>query len=49
MPVVNISVMFAAEYDGDIKFAFKTVSLTTLSSVITIPIIVMILWCRTYR
>lgn len=43
MPVANISVMFAAEYEGDVKFASKTVFLTTLSSVITIPIIVMIL------
>ena len=40
MPVANSAVLFATEYDGDISLAAKTVFMTTLLSVVTIPIIV---------
>lgn len=39
MPVANASVMFATEYDGDVITASKTVLLTTLVSVVTVPIV----------
>lgn len=40
MPVANSAVLFATEYEGDISLAAKTVFMTTLLSVITIPLIV---------
>jgi len=40
MPVANSAVLFATEYDGDISLAAKTVFMTTLLSVGTIPLIV---------
>lgn len=40
MPVANSAVLFATEYDGDISLAAKTVFMTTLFSVGTIPLIV---------
>ena len=40
MPVANSAVLFATEYDGDISLAAKTVFMTTLLSVVTIPLIV---------
>lgn len=40
MPVANSAVLFATEYGGDIKLAAKTVFLTTLVSVATIPALV---------
>lgn len=40
MPVANSAVLFATEYGGDIKLAAKTVFLTTLLSVVTIPALV---------
>jgi predicted permease len=42
MPVANSAVLFATEYGGDIKLAAKTVFLTTLVSVVTIPSLVYI-------
>lgn len=39
MPVANSAVLFATEYGGDIKLAAKTVFITTLLSVITIPVL----------
>lgn len=40
MPVANSAVLFATEYGGDIKLAAKTVFITTLLSVATIPALV---------
>lgn len=40
MPVANSAVLFATEYGGDVKSAAKTVFLTTLVSVVTIPALV---------
>lgn len=40
MPVANSAVLFATEYDGDVSLAVKTVFMTTLLSVVTIPLIV---------
>lgn len=39
MPVANSAVLFATEYGGDIKLAAKTVFITTLLSVVTIPVL----------
>lgn len=40
MPVGNSAVLFATEYDGDISLAAKAVFMTTLLSIMTIPLIV---------
>ena len=40
MPVGNIAVLFATEYQKDVALAAKTVFMTTLLSIITIPVIV---------
>lgn len=40
MPVGNSAVLFSTEYGGDVKLAAKTVFITTLLSVITIPLMV---------
>lgn len=40
MPVGNSAVLFATEYNGNVVLAAKTVFMTTLFSVITIPLIV---------
>lgn len=40
MPVANSAVLFATEYEGDVSLAAKTVFMTTLLSVVTIPLIV---------
>jgi len=40
MPVGNSAVLFANEYDGDVELSAKSVFITTLSSVFTIPLIV---------
>ncbi len=40
MPVGNIAVLFATEYHKDVALAAKTVFMTTLLSIITIPLIV---------
>ncbi len=40
MPVANTAVLFATEYDGDVSLAAKAVFMTTLLSIITIPLIV---------
>ena len=40
MPVGNSAVLFANEYDGDVDLAAKSVFITTLISVFTIPLIV---------
>ena len=42
MPVGSMSVMFANEYENNIALAAKAVFITTLSSVVTIPLIVKI-------
>jgi predicted Na+-dependent transporter len=43
MPVGNSAVLFATEYDGDVALSAKSVFITTLISVFTIPLIVKIL------
>ncbi|GFZ29818.1 transporter [Clostridium zeae] len=40
MPVGNSAVLFANKYDGDVELAAKSVFITTLISVFTIPLIV---------
>lgn len=40
MPVANSAVLFSQEYGGDIELAAKSVFITTLISVVTIPAIV---------
>ena len=40
MPVANSAVLFATEYDGDVSLAAKAVFMTTLLSIVTIPLIV---------
>lgn len=40
MPVANSAVLFATQYDGDVTLAAKTVFMTTLLSIVTIPLIV---------
>lgn len=40
MPVANSAVLFATEYGGDVRLAAKSVFLTTLVSVVTIPALV---------
>lgn len=42
MPVANSAVLFATQYDGDVTLAAKTVFMTTLLSIVTIPLIVAI-------
>ena len=42
VPIANSSVLFATEYGGDVKLAAKSVFISTLFSLITIPIAVMI-------
>lgn len=43
MPVGSIAIMFCNEYEGNIKLASKTIFITTLFSVITIPALVYML------
>ena len=38
MPAATVTVLFATQYDGDAAFATKCVVLTTLLSVVTIPV-----------
>ena len=40
MPVANSAVLFATQYEGDVSLAAKTVFMTTLLSIVTIPVIV---------
>lgn len=40
MPVANSAVLFSQEYNGDVELAAKSVFITTLISVVTIPVIV---------
>lgn len=42
MPVANSSVLFAATYDGDVDLAAKGVFITTLFSLVTVPLTVML-------
>lgn len=42
MPVANTSVLFATNFGGDDKLAAKSVFLTTLISLVTVPVIIMI-------
>ena len=42
MPVANTSVLFATEYDGDEKLAAKTIFITTVMSIVTVPLLLMI-------
>ena len=44
MPVGTIAIMFTNEYEGNISLASKTIFITTISSVITIPALVYILF-----
>ena len=39
MPVANTSVLFATEYDGDEHLAAKTVFITTVMSIVTVPLL----------
>ncbi|MDZ4910377.1 AEC family transporter, partial [Clostridium perfringens] len=43
MPVATITIMFCNEYEGNINLASKTIFITTLCSVVTIPVLVYIL------
>ncbi|HBI92130.1 MAG TPA: transporter [Terrisporobacter glycolicus] len=43
MPVATITIMFCNEYEGNISLASKTIFITTLCSVVTIPALVYIL------
>lgn len=43
MPVGTITIMFCNEYEGNIKLASKAIFITTLFSVITIPVLAYIL------
>lgn len=43
MPVATITIMFCNEYEGNINLASKTIFITTLCSVVTIPALVYIL------
>lgn len=43
MPVANSAVLFAKEYGGDVELAAKSIFITTLVSVFTIPLIVSLL------
>lgn len=38
MPAATVTVLFAAKYNGDVRFATKCVVLTTMLSIITIPL-----------
>ena len=40
MPVGTIAIMFCNEYEGNINLASKSIFITTLSSVVTVPILV---------
>ena len=42
VPVSNTAVLFATEYQADEKLAARTVFITTLSSLISIPIVIML-------
>ncbi|MCW5336067.1 AEC family transporter, partial [Pseudomonas aeruginosa] len=42
MPVANMSVLFATEYHRDEKLAAKNVFITTLLSIITVPMVIYI-------
>lgn len=44
MPVGTIAIMFTNEYGGNVSLASKTIFITTISSVITIPTLVYILF-----
>lgn len=44
MPVGTIAIMFTNEYGGNVSLASKTIFITTVSSVITIPTLVYILF-----
>lgn len=42
MPAANTSVLFATEYDGDEKLAAKTIFITTVMSIVTVPLLLMV-------
>ncbi len=42
MPVANTSVLFATEYGGNEKLAAKTIFITTVMSMVTIPLLLLI-------
>lgn len=42
VPVANTAVLFATEYQADEKLAARTVFITTLSSLISIPVVIML-------
>ena len=43
MPVATSAVLFSSEYDGNTNLATKSVFITTLASLVTIPVIVYVL------
>lgn len=43
MPVGNSAVLFAKQYGGDVELAAKSIFITTLVSVFTIPLVISIL------
>ena len=43
MPVGSIAIMFCNEYEGNINLASKSIFITTLFSVVTIPVLVYML------
>lgn len=42
MPVANTSVLFATQYDGNEKLAAKTVFITTVMSIVTVPLLLVL-------
>lgn len=44
MPVGTITIMFCNEYEGNIKLASKTIFITTLCSIVTVPVLVYLLF-----
>ena len=44
MPVATITIMFCNQYEGNINLASKSIFITTLCSVITIPTLVYLLF-----
>ena len=48
MPIATNSIMFAIENNGDEKLAAKSVFISTVMSIVTIPLILHVLFTRNY-
>ena len=42
LPIANTSVLFATEYDGNEQLAAKSVFITTVLAIVTVPLMLMI-------